>query len=131
MLYSYAIETLWVFLFVKLRRKKFIFSLLKRRIITVLAGEGQKLGLRILLGTEPIELSAPCLARLIQHRGQIPAPPRAHPTLPSASAASLLVLSAPLSKLPILQHTEPTYPGAGEARRQAPGIAQVGRAAEI
>lgn len=111
--------------------KKIIFSLFKRRTTTVLAGEGQKLGLRILLGTEPIELSAPCLSRLIQHRGQIPAPPRAHPTLPSASAALLLVLSAPLSKLPILQHTEPTYPGAGEARRQAPGIAQVGRAAEI
>lgn len=89
------------------------------------------MGSRSLLGTEPVGLSAPCLARLIQHRGQIPAPPRAHPTLPSASAASLLVLPAPLSKLPIFQHTEPTYPGAGEARRQAPGIAQVGRAAEI
>lgn len=70
-----------------------------------------------------VSSALPGLEGRIQHRGQLPATPRAR-TRPSAAGSLAIGSPGPLSKLPILLHSDPTYPGASllaSSARGSPG----------
>lgn len=78
----------------------------------------------------PVPSALPGLEGRIQHRGQLPATPRARPR---PSAAGSLAIGSPgsLSKLPILLLSDPTYPGASLLASSARGSPGRGESLEI